>query len=503
MADITRMFLKLCNKLGGQSYGILWISVGLSAVWVLGALAYFILDIDRTSGLYSSRVLALILLLLPITKLLVLIPTTHGTLRGALALITLAAISSYVSAWLLYSFHFDVSWIVWGSFATLLVIAAFWVTWIIMRRPSAQSEKPEKQAAAQPNGLEKQTGHDLLDEFRTSVGEHTFLTTCFFLNLFICITLLLSFAFAFHDRHQRSAHNYGLCVSPAPARRNSNVNKKSEGPASTAMPPVVYHKYITPKTWQPKNKTNPPNPPQRIFFSSGSAGVETSGDGRVEPYTLHNDDAFRDLLQGIDKNKRYRLTLIGHTDKQDVESGNYKSNFELSEARALSTYLFLRRPERLGASIAEWRTVAAGSEGVFIHGPATVGTAKPRSVDIFLEVMEEAANPACLGSEINVAVSGQPSIESRRLPECNPYPDLNDYIYFTIYTITTTGYGDIRPVTPEAKFLASMTNLFELFFLVIFFNILISHKRPLDASGERLERMSKDLEEVRKKLSDL
>ena len=49
-----------------------------------------------------------------------------------------------------------------------------------------------------------------------------------------------------------------------------------------------------------------------------------------------------------------------------------------------------------------------------------------------------------------------------------------DYMYFSIYTITTTGYGDIKPTTTYAKFLCSLANIIEVFFIVVFFNALIS-----------------------------
>lgn len=53
---------------------------------------------------------------------------------------------------------------------------------------------------------------------------------------------------------------------------------------------------------------------------------------------------------------------------------------------------------------------------------------------------------------------------------------LMDYMYFTIYTITTTGYGDIVPKTTFSKFLCSFANILEVFFLVVFFNALLSVK---------------------------
>jgi len=47
-------------------------------------------------------------------------------------------------------------------------------------------------------------------------------------------------------------------------------------------------------------------------------------------------------------------------------------------------------------------------------------------------------------------------------------------MYFTIYTITTTGYGDIIPITGTAKFIASVSNLYELLFMVFIFNALFT-----------------------------
>ena len=53
---------------------------------------------------------------------------------------------------------------------------------------------------------------------------------------------------------------------------------------------------------------------------------------------------------------------------------------------------------------------------------------------------------------------------------------LLDFMYFSTYTITTTGYGDIVPTTGYAKFLCSFANILAIFFLVVFFNALISVK---------------------------
>jgi len=73
---------------------------------------------------------------------------------------------------------------------------------------------------------------------------------------------------------------------------------------------------------------------------------------------------------------------------------------------------------------------------------------------------------------------GTPSLEGET-NECtrNERP-LMDYLYFMIYTTTTTGYGDLRPASPFAKFVVSVANLIEVFFVVIFFNLVIGALRP-------------------------
>lgn len=51
---------------------------------------------------------------------------------------------------------------------------------------------------------------------------------------------------------------------------------------------------------------------------------------------------------------------------------------------------------------------------------------------------------------------------------------LLDYIYFTVYTITTTGYGDIKPISSFAKFSTTLGNLYEFVFIVLVFSLAFS-----------------------------
>jgi hypothetical protein len=72
-----------------------------------------------------------------------------------------------------------------------------------------------------------------------------------------------------------------------------------------------------------------------------------------------------------------------------------------------------------------------------------------------------------LSVEVQLVMSAESANETPRKSS------LLDYSYFMIYTITTTGYGDLVPSAPFTRFLASIANLFEMFFIVIIFNVIL------------------------------
>jgi hypothetical protein len=96
----------------------------------------------------------------------------------------------------------------------------------------------------------------------------------------------------------------------------------------------------------------------------------------------------------------------------------------------------------------------------------------PRKMKIYSDSSLENAYNDNAPSTVVVSIKYIPEYScqfNKKYWEREPYElSLLDYLYFTIYTITTTGYGDIFPVTGYAKFIASLANLFELFFMLKF-----------------------------------
>ena len=99
----------------------------------------------------------------------------------------------------------------------------------------------------------------------------------------------------------------------------------------------------------------------------------------------------------------------------------------------------------------------------------------PATVNRLLSAFDQSALVTRVTEQVRVmyeAVAGEVRPRSdERIVGARP---LMDYFYFMIYTITTTGYGDLIPVSPRAKFIVSLGNIVEVFFIVVFFNVLMN-----------------------------
>jgi hypothetical protein len=95
------------------------------------------------------------------------------------------------------------------------------------------------------------------------------------------------------------------------------------------------------------------------------------------------------------------------------------------------------------------------------------------AIDFVDHVEKNAGRRVVIATIVPIQSSGQSLSLNNNDRQFIPL-SLLDYMYFTIYTVTTTGYGDIVPITTYAKFLCSIANILEVFFLVVFFNALLS-----------------------------
>lgn len=109
--------------------------------------------------------------------------------------------------------------------------------------------------------------------------------------------------------------------------------------------------------------------PEEIAFDPGRAELK---------------EEFRDLLLNFDAfyQKNVRIRAIGHTDKRPVKGGRFKSNWELSSARAASVVIELVNEEIVRAEQAE--AIGLAETQPLSKGDSEEDLAKNRRVEILI-----------------------------------------------------------------------------------------------------------------------
>jgi chemotaxis protein MotB len=100
-----------------------------------------------------------------------------------------------------------------------------------------------------------------------------------------------------------------------------------------------------------------------VFFQSASADLQDSGKEQLAKLA----ETLKELAKTIPKDINWILNVIGHTDKRPINSPQFRSNWELSAARAISVVKFLAEqgipPERLSATgYGEYQPTDPGSD---------------------------------------------------------------------------------------------------------------------------------------------
>ena len=387
-------------------------------------------------------------------------------------------------------------------FTFLLVLVASIVAWMITRQVKHPPEDGVDPCAEKENSEKKELTNPL-SCIREHLAQKTPSAIFFFLGLFLCVTCLISFSLAFHDRGlwEEDPPDLALYAGPiVPPLGTDTLNARAKvwrilfdlGAAKLDLPtaqgpsPTLEQLLTDPIT----EADRPQHLREHLNRKSLNAILEY----------------VRELEQN-NKSERIRITLIGHADNTDlnITNNSYRSNYELSEARTDRIHRNLIRllaqdekppSENITPYNTEWLPSSISNEDDFRtkyyttlsfpedeYKPLGVGDRNKIATMISDKTWPDTAR--C----VEVIVKRLPHHPSQyELLALSARPKkltLLDYVYFTTYTITTTGYGDIQPVSPRAKFISSLANILELFFLVVFFNALLAH------NSRRRERRTK------------
>lgn len=321
-----------------------------------------------------------------------------------------------------------------------------------------------------------------LDYLKTGATNEPFLTLVFFLTVFLGVSYLFGLALAFHDKSRPPSNpalymsNLRILPTPIPLA-GTKISTATTLPQSTPTPvhqptpekfvfgfvqgfasmPFDDHAFgMTSST--SAGATCEGNEPD--YSMKGDAKTKTVAEWRQNWRSNCNDNQkkLKDLIDRIitltQDQQRIHISVVGYSDKSAIGGAMYQSNYELAEARAHNTKHLIHEILTTRSSDNEWWNIDWAVQSLSNELP---GSEKQVKVSL----------------ERGLDDSSAMLLKGQRPNSLN----LMDYVYFANYTITTTGYGDIVPNTAYAKFICSFTNICEVFFLVVFFNVLLSLRR--------------------------
>jgi hypothetical protein len=306
----------------------------------------------------------------------------------------------------------------------------------------------------------------ILHNLKSGASQEPFLALLLFFTVFLGVSYLFGFAFAFHDKSL--GHALYMRTSYLPKEKN----------ASKRSPSTVFRFQFDSLQAIPDIESNPPE------FQGAETQIKKVAERKSNNYK--NLEAIVAYIKEVRADDALRITVVGHADDDPTSGTPYLSNYELSEARAQN----VRRKivERLVSEDSNrWRNIewfclstsneleARGLQEIVKadSGPKKSQGRHHETKGNANKVSQEAKRFAEV--QIEQPWNQSTSVEMERFENDRPKDiDLMDYIYFANYTITTTGYGDIIPLTPYSKFICSLANICEVFFLVVFFNSLLS-----------------------------
>lgn len=368
--------------------------------------------------------------------------------------------------------------------------------------------------------------------FKIPIDKRFFLLL-FGLASFLSVMILIGNTLLFHDQSARedagkeAGYTLGLV-------KNFNNDKfyikkpveKAEGIGTTKAETTPSKTAKESKADQKKSTTSE----STIHFNEGSAlishdkaNAEKAGCDGADTYCKNNSAALTKIVEQIfsaqENNKELLIVVTGKASDKDLRKQKpdgkrdiYSSNLELSLARATRTVAAIMKLVNQTVRAKEQKIIddcksyvdtyiKDGKDGTCTTAEALgkieraeknkkIDLAKPKVPRIIWQTVaasydtkectgpEKSEDKKCWSSEITLTEVENSSKEVlTHLKNTPPFDqnklDILDYIYFSMYTLTTTGYGDIVPISAWARFVTIIANLYELIYTVLLFNVIL------------------------------
>lgn len=380
------------------------------------------------------------------------------------------------------------------SLGAIVVITAFVVvmTIAIMREQNANDANVKESKETVGPVRER------LINLKTDVQKEPFLALLLFFSAFLCVSYLFGLAFAFYDRTLPQNGKPALFMRNLYPQETEGTDGRHQKDSTKVVDERSSDSYQIhfktargiPDIEDIDLKKNLPN----ILKQKADEILETV------KRRSQNFDNLKSVVTKIENatqnDGRIRIVLTGRADDTSTKGTPYSSNYELSQARAQNVEMKILEtltkgngtPENASPPAKwrniEWVIIPLSNEPAVLPAEVLFSLKNPR-VPTSVSSGQNSADNRVVDIRIEPVSEEITALQMQHMRTEKgilPYKqlDLMDYVYFANYTITTTGYGDIMPTTPYSKFLCSLANICEVFFLVVFFNTLLS----LRSSGQ-------------------
>jgi hypothetical protein len=327
--------------------------------------------------------------------------------------------------------------------------------------------------------------------------QHRFLSICGLLVACLHVMLFLALAVAFHDQamggtsFERQVHRNDL---PGAAGTAASKRQAVAGPIRTFSFPLgstslrcaeaansrlldpAFFDERTDNAWRVEQL-------QQVDLPEECGGeLREAAWNAAEMHDLKTDLTAIYERSAFD---RYRVVVVAHATDNRPNSG-FASNYEMSRARAeqvqaLVETIFakLRDEDATRPPLnVEWQIMPSGTGNMYLSA-----TASPDARRLATAGLHRALTTEVQFTRIpdHLTKLQRESLERQNGHGATPELQLLDYLYFMI---TNASGSDLAPASSFVQFVSAAGHIFQLFLLVVAFNVILAFRRPLIGKNE-------------------
>jgi hypothetical protein len=369
--------------------------------------------------------------------------------------------------------------------ACLLVCLIYRLTSWIMNAPTDENEQPQPPLTEWRLGVINQ------------LLQHRFLSICGLLVASLHLTLFLALAVAFHDRamrggsFERQVHRNDL---PGGAETAATERRAVAGPvrtfsfplgstslrcaeaANSLMQEPAFFDERTDNAWRVEQLTRADLPDEcATELREAAWNAAEMHDLKTDLTTIYARSAF----------DRYRVVVVAHATDNRPNSG-FASNYEMSRARAeqvqaLVETIFakLRDEDATRPPLnVEWQIMPSGTGNMYLSATSSPDTRRLTTAGLTRALTTEVQFTRIPD---HLTKLQRESLERQNGHGATPELQLLDYLYFMI---TNASGSDLAPASSFVQFASAAGHIFQLFLLVVAFNVILAFRRPLIGKNE-------------------